>query len=137
MRIFSMIPATDWSAVYLDDAQVAPLSPWMAEDDRPPESLPLVRRPLVCWADLEDPMGGQEIRHDGSVEPHRAITGMEAVIGPDGDAQVMPSGGDLFVGYLHASQPLSMLAAHAELVWRVYEADYGAGQDRSDEDDLA
>jgi hypothetical protein len=128
MRIFQMIPATDWSAVYLDEAQVAPLAPWMAENDRPPESLPLVRVPLVCWAYMEDPFGTKEILHDGGEVPHRYIAGMEAVIGSDGDAQVMPSSGHLFVGYLHASQPLSTLAAQAQLVWDFYAQERGAGR---------
>jgi hypothetical protein len=130
MRIFQMIPAADWSAVYIDEPQVAPLAPWMAEEDRPPESLPLVRVPLVCWAYLEDPLGGREHLPDGSVAPHRYIAGMEAVIGPDGGAQVMPASGDLFVGYLHASQPLSTLAAQAELVRDLYTLERGAGRGR-------
>jgi hypothetical protein len=127
MRIFHMLPATDGSAVYIDEKEVAPLSPWMEEDDRSPESLPLVRVPLVGWASLEDPMGGKEHLPDGTVEPHRFIRGMEAVIGPDGDAQVMPSGGDLFVGYLHTSQPLSTLMDHARCVWDLYSAERECG----------
>jgi hypothetical protein len=120
MRIFHMIPATKWSAVYIDAKQVTPLSAWMAEDDRPPDSLPLVRLPLVCWAHLEDPLGGKEHLQDETVEPYRYISGMVAVIGPDGDPQVMPASGDLFVGYLHTSQPLSTLAQDAQRVWELY-----------------
>ena len=123
MRIFQMIPATEWSAVYIDEAQVAPLSPWLAADDRPPESLPLVRVPLGCWAYLEASMGGQEYLPDGRFEPYCYISGMEAVIGPDGEASMEPSGGDLFVGYLHADQPLSTLAAQAQHNWEVYQDD--------------
>jgi hypothetical protein len=127
MRIFQMIPATDWSAVYIDEKQVAPLSPWIEEDDRSPESLPLVRVPLVCWAYLEDPMGGKEHLPDGTVEPHHFISGMVAIIGPDGDPQVMPASGDLFVGYLHTSQPLSTMARHAQLVWELYTPEQELG----------
>lgn len=134
MRIFQMIPAPEGSAVYVDEAQVTPLSPWQAENDRPPESLPLVRVPLVCWAYLADPDGTQELLPDGTAKPYHVISGMEAVIGPDGDPQVAPSGGDLFVGYLHASQPLSTLAAHAQLVWEVYDPDARAGRQQAEDD---
>jgi hypothetical protein len=133
MRIFQIIPAPEWAAIYIDESQVAPLSPWQAEEDRPPETLPLARRPLVCWAYLEDPRGSQELLPDGTTRPHHVLSGMEAVIGPDGDAQVAPSGGDLFVGYLHESQPLSTLAAHAELVWGVYSAQPRTGRHQADD----
>jgi hypothetical protein len=48
---------------------------------------------------------------DWSVEPHRDISGMQAAIGPEGDTQVMPASGSLFVGYLHALQPQSTQAS--------------------------
>jgi hypothetical protein len=133
MRLFQMIPAPECAAVYIDEAEVTPLSPWQAEEDHSAESLPLVRVPLVCWAHVEDPDGTQEHLPDGTVKPYHLISGMEARTSPDGEAQIAPSGGDLLVGYLHASQPLSTLAAHAELVWGVYSAQPRTGRYQSDD----
>jgi len=120
MHIFQMIPATDWSAVFIDEQQAALVASWREGDDWPPETLPLVREPLVCWAYLEHPLGDRRLLPDGSVEPYRYISGMVAIMGPDGEPQVMPASGHLFVGYLHSSQPLSTLAQEAQLTWEAY-----------------
>ncbi len=127
MEILSMMSAPGWSAVYLDEGTVDPLPVRLAKVDRPPTDPPLLRKPLVCWAHVQW-ADQYQVCSDGTRVPSRQIVGMEALIGPDGDAQVAPSGGDTFVGYLHESEDLESLRAHAQFIWEVSQM-FQRGQD--------
>ena len=108
-QVLQMLPADGWSSVYIDVERARGADP----DE---ESLPLLSKPLVCWAYIRD-YHEVILLPDGRQVPHEHLVGMDTLVGPDGDAQVQPTMGDTFVGYLHWTQTLETLREQARAVW--------------------